>query len=93
MEQEKMDQEAAQLLEIVANVCAKSTMRPIDWQHLYAFTLYVHGKGLTVHAPIVREALIAQGCSRQKAGWLSTQYHHFAGLLALYDHRKSTKHL
>lgn len=86
-----MDETATQLLKIVADAGSNRTMQPIDWQHLYAYTLYVHRQDQTVHARTVRDALITQGCSQQKAAWLSTQYHHFAELLALYDHQKNTK--
>ena len=83
-----MDQAAEQLLKQFAQVCRTGTLHSEDWQRLYAFTLHVHRRHLNTHHRTVRDYLIMQGCSLQKASWVSGQYLRFAELLGFYDRQR-----
>jgi len=85
-----MDQAAEKLLKHFVQVCHNVTLCPEDWRRLYRFTLDNHRRGLNTDHRMVREYLVKEGCSLQKASWLSAQYHHFIQLLSLYDHEKSS---
>jgi hypothetical protein len=81
-----MDKHADKLLKAFAVVCQKQGAPSSEhWDRLSAFTLYVHGRALAIDALLVREYLVRQGCSFQKANWASGEYRHFIELLRLYD--------
>jgi len=81
-----MDMTARKLLEAFSVACPK-TLREEDWQRLYAFTLHVHRRHIVPTNRTVRDYLISQGCSLQKASWLSNQFHHLSDILKLYDEK------
>ncbi len=83
-----MEKKAQQLLKDFAAVCSAVTLRPDDWPRFYALTVHVHRHHLHIDPRTVRDYLVNQGCSLQKASWLSAQYQHFLELLAWYDQHK-----
>ena len=85
-----MDQAAETLLKHFVQVCHNVTLSPEDWRRLYRFTLDNHRRSLNTDHRTVREYLVKQGCSLQKASWLSAQYQHFTELLTLYDQQRAS---
>lgn len=86
-----MDQHAMGLLQVFAKACPRTLLRHDDWQRLYEFTLHVHRQRVVPTTRTVRDYLITQGCSLQKASWLSNQFGHFCALLRLYDGQKNKR--
>jgi hypothetical protein len=83
-----MDEHVTKLLTGFAHVCTTATLEPDDWQRLYEVVLDAHERRVVPAPHIVKDFMIAQGCSHQKAGFLSNQYEHFCNILRLYDERK-----
>ena len=84
-----MDEHMTTLLTAFAHVCTTGTLEPDDWQRLYEVVLDAHERRVVPAPHLVKEFMIAQGCSSQKAGFLSNQYEHFSNLLRLYDERRA----
>jgi hypothetical protein len=84
-----MDQHARALLQVFARACSNAVLQSDDWQKLYDLVLYVHQHRVVSPTRMVREYLVTQGCSLQKASFLSNQYDRLHTILRLYDEQRS----
>jgi hypothetical protein len=84
-----MDQWARELLEEFAHACSTPLMHEDDWSQLYEIAIHMHRQHVVPPPRIVRDFLVNKGCTKQKAGVLSTQLGHFTTLLKRFDERRS----
>lgn len=73
------------LLVDLATTCAKVALQQEDWQKLYEVCLQAHRHGGIPDLPTFKAYLIANGCSKAKAGFLGRQFGHLTEILRLYD--------
>lgn len=83
-----MHSRLAVLLENLANVCKTVALESNDWKQLYEVALCVHANA-GMDSKTIKRYLMEQGCSVQKAGFLSRQVQHLCTVLEMYDERRS----
>ena len=86
-----MDKHIKTLLQELARTCPASELQGEDWHKLYEIALYGHLNDIVLTSRIVRTFLHDQGCSLQKAAFLSHQVDHLKTVLTLYDERRNER--
>ena len=84
-----MDGHLQALLRDFSKVCTHESMQEDDWQRLYQISLYAYAVG-TPPASTIKAFLVKNGCSMQKANFVSHQYHHLTTILRLHDTSRSS---
>ena len=77
------------LLHEFRRVCPEAPLKQDDWKGLYEICLYAHARDVAPPASTFRDYLVTQGCSLQKASFLSHHYGHLINILKLWDQRKN----
>ena len=80
-----MDSKAKELLLQFSQAANRGIHQPLDWRRFYAFTVYVHRKGLSIEAQDVQDVLTANRWHRDRAGQLAERYANSLELLSYYD--------
>ncbi len=83
-----MHSQVAAVLGNLAKVCQTASLNQHDWEKLYEVALCVHAHG-GADPGTIKRYLMEQGCSIQKAGFLSRQVLHLCTVLEMYDERRS----
>jgi hypothetical protein len=83
-----MHSQVAAVLEHLAKACQTVALNQNDWEQLYEVALLVHAHA-GVDSKAIKRYLMDQGCSIQKAGFLSRQVLHLCTVLKMYDERRS----
>ena len=82
-----MQSQVMSVLGKLSNVCQSESLNQSDWEQLYEVALCVHAHG-PVKPEAIKSYLIKQGCSIQKAGFVSRQVLHLCTVLEMYDERR-----
>lgn len=83
-----MHSQVAAVLEHLVKVCQTVTLNQNDWEQLYEVALCIHAHD-GVDPVTIKRYLMEQGCSLQKAGFLSRQVLHLCTVLDMYDERRN----
>ncbi len=84
-----MDKHVQRLLQDLARTCPASDLQQKDWEEMYEICLYAHLNAIVLTPRSLRVFLHEQGCSVQKAAFLSHQVEHLTRILSLYDERRA----
>jgi hypothetical protein len=76
-------------LKVVANLCPTVFLEDKEWETLYRVSLTIHTHGGLQDHKVVKRFLLDNGCSLQKAGFLSRQILHLCTVLKMYDEQRN----